>query len=129
LTQRATEGSPEQNEYKELVSIDGVLIYIKASLNGNEPVDVTEYSKSHPDFPHESTANQFFNESQFESYVRLGMHVVDEITTPKASSPRLAAVVGPLTLQWTAPGILSPTPPAALIGPITLQEFVDVAIS
>jgi hypothetical protein len=42
---------------------------------------VTQYYKAHPDFPHESTANQFFNESQFESYVRLGSHVVDSLGT------------------------------------------------
>jgi hypothetical protein len=69
----------EETEYEQLVSTDGVLVYIKASLNGNEPADVTQYYKSHDAFPHESTANQFFNESQFQSYVRLGMHVVDEI--------------------------------------------------
>ncbi|MGE5325122.1 MAG: patatin-like phospholipase family protein [Actinomycetota bacterium] len=58
---------------------DGELLYIKASLTGDEPADVTQYYKAHPDFPHESTANQFFNESQFESYVRLGSHVVDSL--------------------------------------------------
>jgi hypothetical protein len=60
---------------------DGELLYIKASLTGDEPADVTQYYKAHPDFPHESTANQFFNESQFESYVRLGSHVVDSLGT------------------------------------------------
>jgi hypothetical protein len=58
---------------------DGMLLYIKASLTGDEPADVTQYAKAHPDFPHESTANQFFNESQFESYVRLGSHIVEEL--------------------------------------------------
>ena len=58
---------------------DGTLLYIKASLNANEPADVTQYAKTHPEFPHESTANQFFNEAQFESYVRLGAHIVEEI--------------------------------------------------
>jgi hypothetical protein len=65
------DGTPEQN--------DGMLLYIKASLTGDEPADVTQYAKAHPDFPHESTANQFFNESQFESYVRLGSHVVEKL--------------------------------------------------
>jgi hypothetical protein len=65
------DGPPEQN--------DGMLLYIKASLTGDEPADVTQYAKAHPDFPHESTANQFFNESQFESYVRLGSHVVEKL--------------------------------------------------
>ncbi len=55
----------------------GNLIYLKSSLNGQEPVDVKEYSASNPDFPHQSTADQFFNEPQFESYRRLGLHVIE----------------------------------------------------
>jgi hypothetical protein len=34
---------------------------------------------SHPDFPHESTADQWFSESQFESYRRLGFEIMDGI--------------------------------------------------
>jgi hypothetical protein len=60
-------------------SNDGHLLYIKASLTGDEPADVTQYYKTHPAFPHESTSNQFFNESQFESYVRLGTHIVQQL--------------------------------------------------
>jgi len=32
-----------------------------------------------PLFPHHPTSDQFFDESQFESYRRLGLHVVEEI--------------------------------------------------
>jgi hypothetical protein len=69
----------------------GTLIYIKASLNGNEPADVTEYYKGHNEFPHEPTSNQFFNEAQFESYLRLGSHIVHEIVEPAGG-----AAVNPL---------------------------------
>jgi len=37
---------------------------------------VLSYAVSHPTFPHESTANQFFSESQFESYRALGYEIV-----------------------------------------------------
>ena len=57
----------------------GKLIYIKSSLTGNEPVDVLGYHKSVPIFPHESTADQWFDESQFESYRRLGLHIADTV--------------------------------------------------
>jgi hypothetical protein len=57
----------------------GILVYIKPSLNGNEPADVLNYATAHPAFPHEPTSDQFFGESQFESYRRLGMHQVEEI--------------------------------------------------
>jgi hypothetical protein len=58
---------------------DGTLIYIKSSLTGNEPEDVLNYAAQNPTFPHQSTADQWFNESQFEAYRRLGSHVVEEI--------------------------------------------------
>ena len=53
---------------------DGELLYIKPVLNGSEPRDVTQYSRVSDDFPHETTADQFFTESQFESYRILGLH-------------------------------------------------------
>ncbi len=54
----------------------GWILYLKSSLTGNEPEDVQQYHAGHPVFPHESTSNQFFTESQFESYRQLGLHVV-----------------------------------------------------
>lgn len=57
----------------------GTLLYIKAGLSGHEPPDILQYAKTHPTFPHEATANQFFNESQFESYRHLGSFAVDEV--------------------------------------------------
>ncbi|WP_241269947.1 patatin-like phospholipase family protein [Caballeronia sp. M1242] len=52
--------------------LDGELVYMKPCIYGNEPLDIRQYAEKHPDFPHESTADQFFNESQFESYRKLG---------------------------------------------------------
>ena len=37
------------------------------------------YAAENPTFPHQSTADQWFDEPQFESYRRLGFHVVEEI--------------------------------------------------
>lgn len=50
----------------------GYLIYLKSSLTGTEDTAVREYKDSHPTFPHETTADQFFSEQQFESYRMLG---------------------------------------------------------
>jgi hypothetical protein len=58
---------------------DGVLIYVKATLSGNEPVDVANYATQCPAFPHESTANQWFSEAQFESYRMLGLASIASI--------------------------------------------------
>ena len=55
---------------------DGILLYLKATLCGNEPIDVQNYAKDSPAFPHESTADQWFTEAQFESYRTLGQSSV-----------------------------------------------------
>jgi hypothetical protein len=57
----------------------GDLLYIKPTLTGDEPSDVVEYRTAHSDFPHDSTLNQFFTESQFESYRTLGYHIVRNV--------------------------------------------------
>ena len=53
----------------------GTLLYIKSSLTGDEPADLREYMARRQAFPNQSTADQFFDESQFESYHRLGLHI------------------------------------------------------
>jgi Patatin-like phospholipase len=56
--------------------LPGVFIYLRTSLTGDEPSDVQEYAAKNPDFPWQSTLDQFFDEAQFESYRALGFHVV-----------------------------------------------------
>jgi hypothetical protein len=60
-------------------AIPGILVYIKPSITGDEAVDIRNYVVEHPAFPHEPTANQFFSESQFESYRALGEHIAQEV--------------------------------------------------
>ncbi len=79
---------------KEKCKDEGKILYIKSSVTGSfnwenakkelfalgaEPLDILNYKLQHSSFPHDSTANQWFTESQFESYRRLGQHVVEEI--------------------------------------------------
>jgi hypothetical protein len=52
----------------------GTLLYIKSSLTGDEPTDVLRYAARNRAFPHETTNDQWFGESQFESYRALGYH-------------------------------------------------------
>jgi hypothetical protein len=61
----------------ELKENDGYLLYFKSSVTGDEPRDILEYRERQPAFPHQSTGDQWFDESQFESYRRLGLHIVD----------------------------------------------------
>jgi hypothetical protein len=60
--------------------IDGELLYIKpAYYKTAEPIDVRNYASRCEDFPHESTVDQFFSESQFESYRALGVFAIRRI--------------------------------------------------
>ena len=52
---------------------------LKPLLAGDEPPDVSNYAAAHPEFPHEPTTDQWFSESQLESYRLLGMHAVESI--------------------------------------------------
>ena len=84
----------------------GYLIYLKSSLLGDDMVEATvsddayvssplrsddrrfdelgyiaHYKAGHPDFPHESTADQFFDETQFECYRALGYQIASRTFT------------------------------------------------
>ncbi|HZI80988.1 MAG TPA: patatin-like phospholipase family protein [Vicinamibacterales bacterium] len=63
------------------IEVPGTLLYIKSSLTGDEPADILRYAAEHPAFPHESTNDQFFDESQFESYRALGYHATEDVFT------------------------------------------------
>jgi choline dehydrogenase-like flavoprotein len=56
-----------------------VMLYVKASVTGDESTDVLEYRSTHPEFPHEPTEDQFFDEEQWESYRALGRHVMSPL--------------------------------------------------
>jgi len=60
----------------------GTLLYIKSSLTGDEPKDVLQYASTSTTFPHETTADQWFSESQFESYRALGYQAVNAAIAP-----------------------------------------------
>lgn len=51
---------------------DGFLIYAKSTMTADCPSDLRLYRQRHPEFPHDSTANQFYDPGRFESYRSLG---------------------------------------------------------
>jgi hypothetical protein len=69
----------------------GIVVYIKSSLVGDEPPDLLTYQLKHAVFPQDSTADQWFQETQFEAYRRLGHHVA-MATFPPALSPDATSV-------------------------------------
>lgn len=64
----------------------GYLLYFKTVLLGDEPPDVFHYAATSPGFPHESTGDQFFSASQFESYRKLGELTLSNSFPTSASS-------------------------------------------
>ncbi len=84
--------------YPDTPSERGEILYIKSSLIPfppkpdaaspgadpgdlpDVPGDVQNYWLEHGTFPHDSTVDQWFTESQFESYRRLGQSVIENIS-------------------------------------------------
>lgn len=51
----------------------GKLLYIKPVVRGDEDAaDVIAYQRANPDFPAQTTGDQWFDEAQLEAYRRLG---------------------------------------------------------
>jgi hypothetical protein len=71
--------------YPEDKAATGKLIYLKPCDPAYMPMDVRAYLNGHPAFPHDSTVEQFFTESEFESYRKLGwaetMNLASDATT------------------------------------------------
>lgn len=75
--------SPKGNAYR------AILVYIKSSLLApgvNREFDSKSpeywsltYKKYHPRFPHESTADQFFDSDQWEAYYTLGRYMAGDL--------------------------------------------------
>jgi hypothetical protein len=80
----------------------GLLVYIKSSLSGDENDYIMSYKAAHPSFPHKTTMDQLFTEEQFEAYRALGEHIAgrflggkDEASTvPDLDAALLASRLG-----------------------------------
>ncbi len=89
---------------------DGTLVYIKSSLTGNEPHDVARYAAEHPQFPHEPTTDQWFDESQFESYRQLGQHIIETVmavTGPLEQHDPVESLFAELRRHWYPPSAIA----------------------
>lgn len=69
ITYKDKEGKPSS----------GKLIYLKTTFIKKLPKDIVAYQNKHPDFPDQSTADQFFDERQFEAYRELGYQIAKKM--------------------------------------------------
>ena len=60
----------------------GLMLYLKLSVTGDEAELLKRYRMLYPEFPHQSTVNQFYDEEQFEAYRQLGVHVAEGAFSP-----------------------------------------------
>ena len=70
---------PDKLEDRHKHNAVGDLLYLKSTLTGDEPLDVLDYHAKNPDFPHQTTADQFFDEAQWESHRALGLHIGEQL--------------------------------------------------
>ncbi len=77
----------------------GTLIYVKPGLTGEEPADLLNYARTHPDFPHQPTSDQWFDESQFESYRKLGHWIGKSVLGAPLIKARQQSGAAPDTAQ------------------------------
>lgn len=66
---------------------NGTLILLKPAIATADPFDVRGYHQTDPEFPHDTTFNQWFDEAHFENYRALGE------TTAIAASREIAAII------------------------------------
>ena len=83
---------------------DGVLIYLKAAMTGDEDSALLQYKACHSAFPHESTGDQFYGEDQFESYRRLGRDIAGTALEQLSGSANLIMAATRLAATRPRPG-------------------------
>ena len=90
-------------QYPESKEATATLLYLKLSVTGDESIDVLHYRKLNAVFPHQSTGDQFFSESQFESYRELGYHVAETTFRPieDANTKTVDVIFEQLEDFWT----------------------------
>lgn len=63
---------------------NGTIIYLKTTLTNDVSYRIKSYAAQNPDFPDQSTADQFFDEAQVDAYRELGYHIASSMLKEKA---------------------------------------------
>ncbi|HSV62416.1 MAG TPA: patatin-like phospholipase family protein [Chthoniobacterales bacterium] len=74
----------------------GWLVYFHLAHTGSEPGYVMDYARQNPDFPHQTTGDQIYDEAQFEAYRRLGECAAESLFRPEISEPFIATRPDPM---------------------------------
>ena len=60
----------------------GVIVWVKPAVTADDAADVRQYKLENPDFPHQTTVDQWYDEAQFESYRKLAYDSVTNALRP-----------------------------------------------
>jgi hypothetical protein len=77
---------------------EGYLVYLKPTLTGDESAELQGYAALNPDFPHNPTMDQLYDEDRFESYRQLGEHIGERLCAELA--PQEHPMVEGLMWDW-----------------------------
>jgi len=113
-----------QQDHLRMLGLDeqqsvGVIVWVKPSVTALNAADVRQYRLAHDDFPQQPTSDQWYDESQFESYRRLGYESGCAAFDPANFPPGPLPAVGDFSrvADWFNPS--APPPPPASPGAIT----------
>jgi len=71
----------------------GALVYIKTTMVDSLSFGVKAYKGAHHDFPDQTTADQFFNEEQFDAYRELGRHLGLEMLKETGLAEKIEQII------------------------------------
>jgi len=60
----------------------GVIVWVKPAVTAADSADVRQYKLQNPNFPHQTTVDQWYDEAQFESYRKLAYDSVTDALRP-----------------------------------------------
>lgn len=81
----------------------GTIIYIKSTVTSEDPKDVLAYADANRHFPHDTIANQWFDEAHFENYRALGEASGNSaIREIEAATARLLGYPEPAAMETAA---------------------------
>jgi hypothetical protein len=66
-------------QYPALAAKKGVFVYVKSNMIKGLSFPLRGYKAKNPDFPNQSTVDQFFEPAQFEAYRELGFVSMDAL--------------------------------------------------
>ena len=92
---RYVDSDPTENEPDRIRVSFSVIVFLKPTFSGDEPLDLVQYRAENKEFPQETTGDQFFNEAQWESYRKLGEHVATKALGDEDQIAWLLKLSGP----------------------------------